>query len=161
MLWNHQIEALKVIVSAAQETPPVLWAVTGSTSFVLQGMSLEAHDIDIQTDEASAYELGNRLKKYEIEPVHFCGTEKIRSHFGRLKICGTDVEIMGEIQKRLPDGSWERKFSLPPLIRSVDFEGMRIPVLSLAHEAAAYRKLGRTERADEIERFLASNGSAV
>ena len=49
---------------------------TGSTSFALQGMDVQAHDIDIQTDEASAYKLGTLLKEHCVEPVRFCGTDK-------------------------------------------------------------------------------------
>ena len=154
MLSNHHRDALSVLVSAAGQDPSIIWALTGSTSFALQGMPLEAHDIDVQTDEKSAYKLGKQLEKYIVEPIHFCGTDKIRSHFGKLKICGIDVEIMGDIQKRLPNGLWEKKFSLLPLIQYVSFEEARIPVLSLAYEAEAYRKMGRTEREDSIEQFL-------
>ena len=157
MLSNRHIDALRVLVSAAGQDPSIIWALTGSTSFALQGMALEAHDIDVQTDEESAYKLGNQLEKYLVEPIRFCGTDKIRSHFGKLKICGINVEIMGDIQKRLPNGLWEKKFLLLPLIQYVDFEKNRIPVLSLAYEAEAYQMMGRTERADSIKQFISRN----
>lgn len=55
-------------------------------------MELEVHDIDVQTDEESAYKLGTQLSKYIVEPIQFCGTDKIRSHFGKTKIHDIDVE---------------------------------------------------------------------
>ncbi len=154
MLSNDQIKAIKIIASAADRDCSIIWVLTGSTSFALQGMTLDAHDIDVQTDEESAYKLETQSEEYVVQPVCFCGTEKIRPHFGRLKICGVDVEIMGDIQKRLTDGLWEEKISLLPIIQYVYIEDIKIPAFSLAYEAEAYRKMGRTQRADEIERFL-------
>lgn len=151
-------QALRVIAAAAARDPGLCWALTGSTSFALQGMDLAVHDIDIQTDADSAYRLERLLQTYVVEPVRFCGTPAIRSHFGRLLIGGVEVEIMGDIQKRLPDGGWEEPFPLAPLTETVPFEGGSLPVLSLAHEAKAYRMMGRLDRADHIESFLRTRG---
>lgn len=154
MLETYHIEALRIITQAAAKEPGLVWALTGSTSFALQGMDVAVHDIDIQTDEASAYKLGALLKEYTTEPVRFWGTEKMRSHFGRFQIGGAEVEIMGDIEKRLPDGRWQEAPGLGALTRYVDFEGMRLPVLSLRYEAEAYRTMGRTARAEEIEQYV-------
>jgi len=153
MLEAYHIEALRHIAQIADREPGLLWALTGSTSFALQGMAVVAHDIDIQTDRDSAYKLGELLGGYCVEPVHFCGTEKIRSHFGRFQIGQAEVEIMGDIEKRLPNGEWERAPVLGKLIQYVEFAGMHLPVLSLGYEAKAYRTMGRIERAKEIERY--------
>jgi hypothetical protein len=37
----------------------------------------------------------------------------------------------------------------------VEFDGMKLPVLSLEYEKKAYRMLGRIERADRIKEWLA------
>ncbi len=154
MLETYHIEALRIITQAAAKEPGLVWALTGSTSFALQGMDVQAHDIDIQTDRDSAYTLGTLLKEHCVEPVRFCGTEKIRSHFGRFQVGGAEVEIMGDIEKRLPDGRWQEAPGLGALTRYVDFEGMRLSVLSLRYEAEAYRTMGRTARAEEIEQYV-------
>ncbi|MEH2935242.1 hypothetical protein [Acutalibacter sp. JLR.KK004] len=154
MLETYHIEALRIITQAAAKEPGLVWALTGSTSFALQGMDVQAHDIDIQTDRDSAYTLGTLLKEHCVEPVRFCGTEKMRSHFGRFQIGGAEVEIMGDIEKRLPDGRWQEAPGLGALTRYVDFEGMRLSVLSLRYEAEAYRTMGRTARAEEIEQYV-------
>lgn len=154
MLKPYHIEALRHITQIAAKEPGLVWALTGSTSFVLQGMDLEAHDIDIQTDRDSAYKLGELLQEYAVEPVRFSGTDKIRSHFGRFQVGQAEVEIMGDIEKRRPDGTWESSPDLRSLTKYVSYEGMRLPVLSLAYEAKAYRRMGRIERAGEIEQFI-------
>ncbi len=154
MLTPAHIAALQTISRLAAKEPGLVWALTGSASFAMQGVDVAVHDIDIQTDEASAYKLGTLLKEHCVEPVRFCGTEKIRSHFGRFQVGGAEVEIMGDIEKRLPAGGWEEAVSLAPLILYVDFAGMRLPVVSLRHEAKAYRMMGRTARAEEIEQYV-------
>lgn len=154
MLESTHIEALKIITGLAAKEPGLTWALTGSASFALQGMDVTAHDIDIQTDRDSAYKLGGLLAEYCVEPVRFCGTEKIRSHFGRFQVGEAEVEVMGDIEKRLPGGGWEKAPELGTVTEYVDFEGLRLPVLSLAYEARAYRLMGRAARAEEIEQYV-------
>ncbi len=88
-------------------------------------------------------------------PVAFSGTEAIRSHFGALVIEGIAVEIMGALQKRLPDGTWEDPVEVALHRRWIEVGGLRVPVLDLVYEARAYRVLGRTARAELLARWLA------
>jgi hypothetical protein len=131
----------------------VNWVLTGSLSFALQGLSLEPHDIDIQTDKQGAYEIERRFAWQVSRKVMYSAGERMRSHFGALLIDGIEVEIMGDIQKRLEDGSWESPVDLNSHKRFVHFEGMQVPVLSLEYEAQAYQKMGRLERAEMLRRF--------
>lgn len=85
----------------------VNWIVTGSLGFALQGVPVEIHDIDIQTDKAGAYEIERRFSEFVTRKITFSCTERIRSHFGALTIDGIKVEIIGDIQKWLNDGIWE------------------------------------------------------
>jgi hypothetical protein len=134
----------------------VNWVVTGSLSFALQGLPLTPHDIDIQTDKAGAYEIERRFASSVTRKVMFSSTERIRSHFGALQIDGITVELMGDLQKRLPDGRWEDPVDLDRHRRFVAFEEMDVPVLSLEYEAQAYRKLGRVERAQMLQEALSA-----
>jgi hypothetical protein len=126
------------------------WVVTGSLSFAMQGIAVEPHDIDLQTDEAGAYAIEHLFSEFVIRKVTFSSTEKIRSHFGALHIDGVKVEIMGDIQKRLEDGTWEHPVELGRYKQCVEFEGMQVPMLSLEYEYQAYLKLGRFERAQML-----------
>jgi len=138
----------------------VNWVVTGSLSFALQGIALEPHDIDLQTDKAGAYEIEHRFSEFVTRKVVFSSSEKIRSHFGALSIDGIKVEIMGDISKRLRDGTWETPVNLERYKRSIVVEDMQIPVLSLEYEYHAYLKLGRIEKAQMLKQALHGKGSS-
>jgi len=130
------------------------WAVTGSLGQALQGVEVAVHDIDIQTDEPGAYEIERCFSDHVVRKVQFSSTETIRSHFGELCIDGVSVEIMGAIQKRLPDGKWEDRVDVSEHRRFVDLDGLAVPVLSLEYECQAYRRLGRTAKADMLQEWL-------
>lgn len=133
---------------------PVIWAITGSTSFALQGVPVPVNDIDLQTDESGAYRIAQCFADQVTRPVIFSGTERIRSHYGALTLDNVLVEVMGAIEKRLPDGIWEPPVDIRPHRRWVEVAGFVVPVLDLAYEERAYRLLGRTERADLLRQYL-------
>jgi len=120
----------------------------------LQGMDIEVHDIDLQTDPHGAYEIERRLSQYVVQPVRSLASERLRSHFGTLEIDGTKVEVMGGLQKRLHDGDWEPPVDVRNYRRWVEVDGMQIPVLALDYEYQAYLKLGRLEKAAQIKAWL-------
>jgi hypothetical protein len=128
--------------------------VTGSFGFVLQGVPAKPNDIDIQTDEAGAYEIERLFSEFVVKKVKFSATEKIRLHFGALEIDGVKVEIMGDIQKRFEDGTWEEPVNFEHHKRFVEVEGMNVPVLALEYEYQAYMKLGRVEKAQMLKQML-------
>ena len=153
MLNPSYLNVLRKIYARMMNTN-VNWVVTGSFSFALQGIALEPHDIDLQTDEAGAYEIERRFSEFVTRKVVLSCSEKIRSHFGALLIDGIKVEIMGDISKRLENGTWEEPINLDRYKRSIVVEGMQIPVLSLEHEYQAYLKLGRIEKAEVLKQAL-------
>jgi hypothetical protein len=153
MLPDGHFAALRKIVARIGDHP-ITWALTGSASMALQGMPLEVHDIDIQTDKAGAYELDLILSDYAVVPVRFLPSERIRSHFGEFKIDGIEVEVMGDMVKLLDNGSWELPVRIEDHRRWVESEGLRIPVVSLEHEVEAYAKMGRLEKSRLIQDWL-------
>ena len=72
---------------------------TGSLGMQIQGMQLEVHDIDIQTDQAGAYQVESLFTEYMVEKVAFSTSKHIRSHFGALKIGGVKVRNHGKYRK--------------------------------------------------------------
>ncbi|MBS3765430.1 hypothetical protein KGY71_02800 [Candidatus Bipolaricaulota bacterium] len=125
------------------------WVLTGSTSFCLQGVQVTPNDIDIQTDEDGAYEIADLFSDRVIKEVEFSSTGRIKSHFGALMIHGILVELMGAVQK-FYDGEWEPPIDVNTHKRTVELEGMEIPVLDLAYESRAYRRFGRVEMAEKL-----------
>lgn len=130
------------------------WALTGSTSFALQGVPMEPHDIDVQTTESGAYAIQEHCSAVVVDPVTFTESPSIRSHFGTLEIGGATVEIMGDLQKRLDDGTWEPPVHIAAHRTWVTFRDHDVPVLTLAYEAEAYDQLDRTERAAVLRQHV-------
>jgi hypothetical protein len=120
----------------------------------LQGIPVEVHDIDIQTDKDGAYEIENCFAEYVVQPVRYSESERIRSHLGVLEIDGIRVEIMGDIQKHLGNQTWEEPVKVERYRHWVEVGGMLIPVLSLEYEYQAYLKLGRVEKAEMLRSWL-------
>ena len=151
-------------IHARLSNTDVNWVVTGSLGFALQvecaksrsigSVPIQPNDIDLQTDTAGAYEIERLFSDAVIRKVRFSATERIRSHFGALQIDGVEVEIMGDIQKRGADGVWEESVDLAHYKQIVEIAGLLVPVLSLEYEYQAYLKLGRTEKAKMLRRWL-------
>lgn len=147
-------QALRTLVSRLSGEP-LTWALTGSTSFALQGVPVEEPaDIDVQTTDSGAYAIEELFPDAVVEPVSRSASDRIRSHFGELRIEGVSVEVMGDVQKRRADGSWESPVDVESHREMIEWEGFEVPVLSLSYEAAAYERLGRTERAELLREVI-------
>ncbi|MDK2783171.1 MAG: hypothetical protein PWQ32_760 [Thermococcaceae archaeon] len=155
MIPETHLEVLRRLYERLSQSD-VTWAVTGSLGFALQGVPVEVHDIDIQTDREGAYEIERLFSEFVVEPVRFKESERIKSHFGALMIDGVRVEIMGDIQKKVND-KWEEPVDVKRYRRFVEVEGMKIPVLDLEYEYQAYLKLGRMEKVEMLRKFLEEN----
>jgi len=153
MLNPDYLNVLRKIYARLVNTN-IIWVLTGSLSFALQGIALQPHDIDLQSDEAGAYEIERRFSEFVVRKVTFSTAEKIRSHLGALSIDGIQVEVMGDISKRLDDGTWEEPVNLTRHKRIIIVEDMHIPILSLEYEYHAYLKLGRIEKAQILKQAL-------
>jgi hypothetical protein len=159
MIKHNHFEVLHKIYARLNHSN-VNWVITGSLGFALQGVPVEVNDIDIQTDKEGAYEIERQFSEFVIRKVTFSSTDKIRSHFGTLMIDGIKVEIMGDIQKRLDDGSWEDPVNLEKYKKFVEIQGMKIPVLSLEYEYQAYLRLGRIDKAEMLRKWLQGENEA-
>lgn len=132
------------------------WALTGSLAHRLQGVDVECGDIDIQTDEPGAYAAGEAMRRYVVNPVRFRRSANMTSHFGHFRFDDLDVdlEVMGAIDKLLPDGSWTGPIDPSDHVVEVTLGDRRVPVLSLEYEADAYETLRRHGRAQLIREHL-------
>ena len=116
---HHHAALLELVVRLASED--VVWALTGSQAHVLQGVPLDVHDIDVQTDEDGAYRIAQVLKDAVVRPAEWRQAASIRSHFGELRLQGVTIEVMGALQKRLPGGSWDHPVDVSAHRVYVDF----------------------------------------
>lgn len=156
MISKENIEAIKII---AEKLNPekINWALIGSSNLALQGVDVEAHDIDILTDKEGALEMGKLLKEFTIEYVAYKESEKFKSYYGKFVINGVEVEIMGQLQNINPVGDlWSESTNLSEKIY-IKVDDMEIPAISLKQEYQAYLQLGRQEKAEKIAKVLQSN----
>jgi len=153
MIEPRYLDTLRIIHARLKDCR-AKWVVTGSLGMALQGMNIEVHDIDIQTDQQGAYEIESKFPEYVVAPVHYSESERIRSHFGKLEMDGVKVEIMGDVQKRVDEQTWEEPVQVEHNRHWVEIAGMQIPVLSLEYEYQAYLKLGRVEKAEILREWL-------
>lgn len=148
------LERALLVLLQALRGHDITWSLTGSTAFALQGVPVDAHDIDLQTDEAGAYAIQSLFPTRVLRPVALSEAPDIRSHFGAVTVEGVRVEIMGALQKRLPGGNWEPPVDVEPLRVLVQWKGYHVPVLALEYECGAYARLGRNEKSTCLKRFL-------
>ena len=147
------LTALRALVMRLEQTD-VMWALTGSLAFALQGVPAEPHDIDVQTDAAGAYAIEQCFAAHVTRPVTWATAAQIHSHFGALTLGGLRVEIMGGLQKRRTNGTWEPPVDVERHRRFIAVADLRVPVLSLEHEYQAYLLLDRREKAEVLRAWL-------
>jgi hypothetical protein len=153
MIPVQYLQVLKKIVVCLKDIS-INWVVTGSVGMALQGMPLEVHDIDLQTDKDGAYEIERLFAESVVNPVRNIESDHIRSHLGKFEIAGIQVEVMGDIQKRLENQSWEEPVRVESYRQWVEIDGVQVPVLSLEYEYQAYLRLGKTSQAEKIYAWL-------
>ena len=141
-----------VLSLLVEKIPPTeyLWALTGSAGLRLQGVDLSIHDLDLQTDAKTVFLLEKELAECMKVPVQPWESEHTLSYHGQAELNGLQVELLGDIRHRQPDGTWGMSLDLKSLLVWVEWRGLEIPVLSLDHEAMAYEKMGRRQKAELI-----------
>jgi hypothetical protein len=132
----------------------VQWALVGSLGMAVRGMPIEPNDIDIITDKAGAYEIERLLSQFVKRRVALRTSERIQSYFGILEIEGVKVEIMGDLQIKLADGSWGDPPDLRQHKQTVQVDEMSVPVLNPEWEYQTSLKLGREKKAEMVKTYL-------
>ena len=148
-LPEQHAEVLSLLVMKI-DPAEYIWVLTGSAGLRLQGVDIPVHDLDLQTDVKTIYLLEKRLAKYMKTPVHVWESEHTFSHHGQAEINGVQVEFLGDMRHRSTDGTWEPPLAIESIFVWVEWRGLQIPVLPLTHEALAYEKMGRTQKAELI-----------
>ena len=127
-----------------------LWALTGSAGLRLQGVDLLVNDLDLQTDTKTSFLMEKKLADFMKVPVHLWESEHTLSYHGQAEIHGLQVELLGDMRHRQPDGTWSMPLDLRSLLVWVEWRGLEIPALPLNHEAIAYERMGRIQKAELI-----------
>lgn len=142
----------KVLLLLMTRIPPAdyRWALTGSAGLRLQGVNTSVHDIDLQTDAKTIYVLEKELAEFMKAPVHLWESEHTLSYHGQAEIYGLQIELLGDVRYRDVNGTWGTPLDIGSVIVWVEWRGLKIPALSLGHEALAYERMGRSQKAELI-----------
>lgn len=133
------------------------WVVSGSTALHLHGMrDVEPADVDVEAGPVGAQLIGERLSTTTcLRPVSFAETDVLRSWFGKYEHGGVLIEVIGGLQIAGRSG-WSAPFAVGDNWGTVDADGMRVPVASLAALSRQYRLLGRADRVAQIDAHQAA-----
>lgn len=136
----------------------VTWALTASLNLALRGIDIEPGDIDVMTDASGADAIESVFSDHVVRQVTRSRSheKRIESHFGVLELDGIEIEIMGDV-RHFVDGEWTEPVDVAVHREFIDIEGRAIPAMSLEHELAAYRDLGRGKRIEQIKTHLGIN----
>lgn len=156
MINEKILNVLKTFYSKVNPNE-IPWILTGSFSFELRGVDIYANDdIDILAKGADCEKISKLLKDYVISPNKFVETNNYRSYVCRYKIDGIDLDVLGDAQYKLPDGSWSE---IPNMndYEAFEYDGMRLHVFPLLREARDYRAMGKNEKAEAILQKIKSS----
>ncbi len=139
----------------------ILRVLTGSVSLAIQWVDIiPSEDIDILTDEEWASKLDELLTQYAVQKSEYSSTDTYRSFFWIYKIDWIQVEVMGDFQYRLQDGSRSPK-NQNNKIHYQEYQTMKIPMLYLWQELKEYENMGRIEKAEKIREKLTTEKDQI
>ncbi|MEM5836239.1 MAG: hypothetical protein QXI23_02125 [Candidatus Aenigmatarchaeota archaeon] len=127
----------------------VEWMVVGSASLALQGVEIEPKDIDILTTKEGAYKISSILKEYEVKPVKFSKSRVFSSHFGKFRVEGIDVEVMGDLKAKVY-GRWVSltwRLKRPVFVK---IGKLGIPVSRLEDQLKVYSMINRKKNLERV-----------
>lgn len=135
----------------------IAWALAGSAALLLNGVQVEAHDLDLTTDESGVRAIADVLAEFVVTPVGWWETDEMASQFARLQVDGVQVDVIGRpfIVKRAEGTVAIRPWSIR---HELDFEGRKLPIIPLEAALIAYAMMGREAKVQLIADHLRIHG---
>jgi hypothetical protein len=131
------------------------YAFRGTTSLVLQGLTMNVDDIDLLCDKKTALSCNKLLGDYLVEEVSYKEADKFKSYYGRFKINGIEVEVMGEWQLRDTKGGWSEPFTASEgEKKEIAVDDQAVYVTRIETELSLFAKMGRWNAYHKIKRQL-------
>lgn len=143
----------KALIIIADRLKDYSYAIRGTASLVLQGLEMNADDIDILGDEKVAEAANEVLKEYLLEPVEYKESDKFISRYGKFKIENVQVEFMCDFQIKDPKGNWTEPYTAVDR-KVVNLDGHEIYVTTPQLELEFFAKMGRWNAFHKLRKQL-------
>jgi hypothetical protein len=127
------------------------YAIRGTASLVLQGYDMNVDDVDIVCSKDAALAIGDIFGKSStcgfatietIESVAYKESPKFKSYYGKYKVNGVQVEIMGEWQICDQRGVWGAPFDASER-REIIVAGQKVWVTTVKSELKMFSQMAR------------------
>jgi hypothetical protein len=135
------VKVLEFILDKLSKTD-IDWVLTGSTNLLIQGLFVQAKDIDIVSTKEDLFRIEKMFAKYIKKKVQYSESKKYRSWFGRLVIKGIQVDLMAELEYKPPESDWVKSFTMENRI-AITFNNTQINVNPVENELTFYKKMNR------------------
>ncbi len=142
----------EVLQFISEKLLSVNWALIGSANLAFQGIDIDAHDIDILTDEKGFEKIKEILKDFK-KPAEKAANSRFKSNYEVFLINNIKVEVMEGLMYKDNKNNWIKLFGLSDRIFK-DIGKLKVPVISLKKSYEAYVKSGRIEKANLIKKFI-------
>ncbi len=156
MISNKILKVLRKI-AVDLEKNNIKWVLVGSLSLALNGVDVIPHDIDIVTTKEGALKLNEIWREYIIKKVSYSETDLFRSYYGKFKIDGVPIEVMGELEAKV-EGKWISLSNRLKRFAIAKVYNVRIPITRLEDHLESYSKSKREKdkvKADKIKKRIA------
>ena len=131
-------------IAARLAAHDVDYVVVGGAALALRGLPLSVSDLDLELPVETLYDVAAWFEHTVVVPVAWRETATVRSHFGRLRIDGIEIDLMAGLERRRGD-RWSPSFTSTR--ETVMLEGVEIRTVELEEEVLAYLRRGRLDRA--------------
>lgn len=143
----------KTIIFIAEKLKDYRYAIRGTASLVLQGIDMNVDDVDLLCNKEGALGCNEILKGYLVEKVEWRESDKFKSFFGKFKINGIVVEIMGDWEIRNKKGEWVGPFNGSER-KEIEVGGQKVWVTTIESELKSFAAMGRWNAYQKIKSQL-------
>jgi len=145
---------LKTIRLVAEKLKDYQYAFRGTTSLVLQGISMNVDDIDVLTDKDTALACNQIFSDFIKTKVEYKRSDKFKSYFGSFEINQVLVEIMGNWQIKTK-GDWSRIYSASAEEKTqINLGDIKVFVTKIELELEFFAQMGRWTAYHKIKNQL-------
>ncbi|MBN2016366.1 hypothetical protein JW766_06085 [Candidatus Dojkabacteria bacterium] len=144
---------IESIIFLSKRLKNTTFAFRGTTSLVIQGIDMNVDDIDILCNKKAASQANKLLHDYCVVKVSYKESDKFKSYYGKFKINGIQVEVMGEWQIRDSKGNWSDPFNASKdTITFIQTKGQLVPVTRIETELKMFSLMGRWNAFHKIKK---------